>query len=188
MKHDLLSRYDQDTDGHYIINTRVNNCNSLFSEFDFASSLWNRDLREEFVDYLVESADEIGTRNKFLLQLRLPENEKEEGFTGKFSKAITSYFLYLIHISRKSIKKIVNKIIINFVISISFLILIFFTGKTMENSDSMLYMIYNEGLSIAIWVLMWPVFSEFLLNIKEELNKIRTYKRLQNVKLLIKYY
>ena len=52
----------------------------------------------------------------------------------------------------------------------------------------MLYMIFNEGLSIAIWVLMWPVFSEFLVDIKEELNKIKTYKRLLNVKLIIKYY
>ncbi len=188
MKHDLLSRYDQDADGNYIINTRVDNSNSLFCEFDFASSLWNRDLREEFVEYLIDSADEIGGRNKFLLQLRLPENEKEEGFSGRFSKAITSYFLYLMHISRKDIKKIVNKILTNFAISISFLILVFFTGKTMEDSDSMLYMIFNEGLYIAIWVLMWPVFSEFLLDIKEEVNKIKIYKRLLNVKLIIKYY
>ncbi len=188
MKHELLKRYDREIDGSYIINTRVNSYSSLFNEFDFSSSLWNRDLKEEFVDYLVDCVDEIGAQNKFVLQLSLPEDNKEDNFSEKFSKAISSYFLYLVHISRKSIKKFTNKIIFNFSISISLLILIFLTGKRMDNSDSMLYMIFNEGLYIAIWVLMWPVFSDFLFDIKEELNNIKIYKRLLNVKLLIKYY
>ncbi len=188
MKQELLKRYDREIDGSYIINTRVNNCSSLFNEFDFSSSLWNRDLREEFVAYLVDCVDEIGTKNKFVLQLSLPKDNKEDGFTEKFSRALTSYFLYLVHISRKSIKKFTNKIIFNFIISISLLIIIFITGRRIENTDSMLYMIFNEGLYIAIWVLMWPVFSDYLFDIKGELNNIKIYKRLLNVKLLIKYY
>jgi len=188
MKHDPLSRYDTLEDGTYVVNIRAKSPGSLFNEFDFDSSLWNIDLRKDFVDYLVDCVDEIGDKNNFVLQVCLPEDKIEKGFAGKFGKAINSYFFYLIHISKKSILRLTNKIIFNFILSLSLLVLILLIGKNINDTESMIYMIFNEGLYIAIWVLMWPVFSDFLIEMKGEWDKLKIYKRFLDIELLFDSY
>jgi len=186
----LLQRYDKTEKGDYIISVKVDSFQTLFNEFDFHSSYWKRDLREEFVAYLIECADEIGLKNKFVIQVVLPveEKKKRDNIEQKFSEALKHYFYYLVHLSEKNIKKIVRKIIFNFFISIALLSVVFFTSKMEGDKESMLYMIFNEGLYIAIWVLMWPVFSDFLFDLKEEFDNIAIYRRITKTKVVHVYF
>ncbi len=188
MKMDVLERYDKTDKGEYIISIKADSYKALFNEFDFSSSFWKRDLREAFVNYLIDCADEIGLKNSFILTIILPESEATPAVEQKFNSALKHYFYYLIHLSRKGIKKIITKISFNFIISIALLIVAFFTNQSEGNKNSMLYSIFNEGLYIAIWVLMWPVFSDFLFDLKEELGNIRIYKRISGVTISHKYY
>ncbi len=188
MKMDVLERYDKTKDGEYIVSIRADSYKVLFNEFDFSSSFWKRDLREDFVNYLIDCVDEIGLKNSFILDILLPEQENTDDIERKFNSALKHYFAYLIHLSKKRIKKILTKISFNFVISIALLVVAFFTSQIEGEKNSVLYSIFNEGLYIAIWVLMWPVFSDFLFDLKEEFGNIKIYKRISGVKIFHEYY
>lgn len=186
MKNNPLERYDRLEDGSYIISTRVKDRGDLFSEFDFASALWKRDLKQEYVDFLYDSVEEIGRKNKFVVQIILSGERAFDDFPDKMSQALTDNFLTLIHYTGKAIGKLLNKILFNIILSVSTLALVYFIGRYWENTDSMLYMIFVEGLYVAAWVLLWPVFSDFLFDIKEELGKASIYKRLLKSPIIVK--
>lgn len=68
MNIDILERYDKTDDGKYIVSIKADSYKALFNEYDFSSSFWKRDLREDFVAYLIDCVDEIGL--KTILSLR----------------------------------------------------------------------------------------------------------------------
>ena len=185
---DILERYDKTSEGEYIVSIKADSYKVLFNEFDFPSSFWKRDLREDFVDYLIDCADEIGLKNRFILKILLPESEKDGEIEEKFSIALRHYFYYLIHLSKKDIRKIATKISFNFAISIVLLFLAFFSDKVNGEINSFIYSVLYEGLYIAIWVLMWPVFSDFLFDLKESFNRIRIYKKILKAKIKLEYF
>jgi len=184
----VLERYDRTDSGEYIVSVKADSYKALFNEYDFSSSYWKRDLREDFVTYLIDCVEEIGLKNDFIMNIILPLDEKTDTIEQKFNSALKNYFYYLIHLSRKRIRKILTKISFNFFISIALLVVAFFTNQMEGDKSSMLYSIFSEGLYIAIWVLMWPVFSDFLFDLKEELGNIKIYKRISGVTIFHEYH
>ncbi len=182
-----LDRYDRTKDGSYIISVRVESLKALFNEYDFSSSFTKRDLKEDFVEYLIECVEEIGRRS-FIIRAHIPKREKSEKVEHRLKDSIHNYFLYLIRLAKKEIRRITTKILFNFSLSISLLIIIFFVSKGHSESDSVWFMIFNEGLYVAIWVLMWPVFSDFLFDLRAEFRKIKFYRRIIEAKLEVAYY
>lgn len=188
MKNNILDRYDKTDKGEYLIGVKVDSYKNLLNEFDFSSSFWKRDLREEFVEYLIECVDEISVKRTSILKITLPVSEETGNIEKKFDSALKNYFLYLIYLAKKRIKKIITKISFNFIISISLLIVVFLTGQIEGDKNSMLYSIFNEGLYIAIWVLMWPVFSDFLFDLKEALGQIKIYRIISDIEIIHEYF
>lgn len=188
MNIDILERYDKTDDGKYIVSIKADSYKALFNEYDFSSSFWKRDLREDFVAYLIDCVDEIGLKNNFILKVLLPGSEnRDNNIEEKFNNALHHYFYYLIHLSKKEIKKILSRISFNFTISIALLSVSFITDHMHGDNDSFLYSLLSEGLYIAIWVLMWPVFSDFLFDLKESLYKIKIYKRVLKAEVIHEY-
>ncbi len=187
MSVNILDRYDRTKDGSYVVSFRVDSYKALFNEYDFSSSFAKRDLKEDFVEYLIDCVEEIGRRN-FIVRAHIPKREKSQKIEGRLKESIRNYFLYLIKLSRKEIRRITTKIFFNFSLSITLLVIIFFVSKGREESSSVLFMIFNEGLYVAIWVLMWPVFSDFLFDLRNEFRKIKFYRRIINARLEVLYY
>ena len=188
LKKNILDRYDKTEDGKYIIAFRTESYKALFNEYDFSSSFTNRDLKEDFVEYLIDCVEEIGRKNKFVIKAHLPEREKAEKVEKRLTEGLKNYFYYLIRLAKKEIRHITTKIVFNFALSIGLLIVIFFASKNREESSSVLFMIFSEGLYVAIWVLMWPVFSDFLFDLRGEIKKIKFYRRIIDSEFDITYY
>ncbi len=75
---DILKRYDMTVDHKFIVHANIPSYAALFENYDYTSSFYKHDINEKLVDYLMECAQEIGTRNVFVIRFDLPEREKSD--------------------------------------------------------------------------------------------------------------
>jgi hypothetical protein len=178
MKNDILSRYDRDPDGRIVIGVLTESCDALFNAYDFVSTLTKRDLKPDFAEYLVESVEEIGLGRKFVIRVTLPEVEAHSSAAQRLDEAVRGYFGYRIVLARNSVRATIGRILINLALALGVLVLIFVLERGRARSGSIWSRIFFEGLYIAVWVLMWPLFSEFLFDLRTNFRKIRLYRRI----------
>lgn len=183
----VWERYSRTPEGEYIIHTRAENCRSLYNRFDFESSFPKRDLDSEFTGFLHECVTELGP-NPFIIQIDLPEKERAENYPPRIRESIKTYFDYLNELARKERRDFIRRILFNFSLSISLLVIITFAENFITRTDSIISKIFSQGMYIAIWVLMWPVFSDFLFNIRRIGKEMKINERISKAGIVITYY
>lgn len=188
MKNEILSRYDRDSDGRVIVGVRSDSCDALFNAYDFASSLTKRDLKSDFADYLVESVEEIGRGRELLIRVTLPEAEEGTSAARRLAEAVRGYFGYRISLARNSVRGVMVRILINLALALGLLVLIFVLERGGARGDSLWGGVFFEGLYVAVWVLMWPLFSEFLFDLRTAFRRIRLYRRIIAAELQVRFH
>jgi hypothetical protein len=185
MKHDILGRYDRDPGGRVIIGVRSDSCNALFNAYDFVSSLVKRDLKTDLAEYLIESVEEIGRSQEFVIRVSLPEAETRATSTQRIGEAVRGYFGYRISVDRNLLRTILVRTLIKVFLALGLLVLLVVLERGGGRSDSLWGRIFFEGLYIAVWVLMWPLFSDFLFDLRSTLSRIRLYRRIMAAELQV---
>ena len=155
----ILERYEKDKN-RYIIQISTNGFRDLFDKFDKTSSFIKRDLDHELAEYLFDSASELEGR-PFYVKFNFTSEGVSEELENKVNKGIDSYFEYEMHKSEKDKRTILKKISVHFVLAV-LCIFISFTLDNIINTESFWHVLFVESIVIAAWVLMWPVFSDFI--------------------------
>jgi hypothetical protein len=107
VKQDIFSRYESFSDSRLAIDVSVGKIAELFEDFDSAASYIKKDLDQDFVDYLIESVQEIG-RNDFVIRINLPEHVQEK-HRERVRKSMKSYFQYLELLEWRKLRKMLSK-------------------------------------------------------------------------------
>jgi len=180
----ILKRYEK-VDGRYIIQISTNHFRDLFNKFDRASSFIRRDLDYDLADYLFESASDLQNR-PFYIRLNLHAEKQSEELEKKVNQGIDSYFEYESNKIKKRKRSIIQRIFVHIVLAI-LCIFISYTLNRVINTESFLYVVFVESIVIAAWVLMWPVFSDFIYELVEFRRNIKIYKKLVEAEIKFNY-
>jgi len=183
-KKGVLERYEKE-DCTYIIQISTNNFRDLFNKFDRTASFIKRDLNYDFAEYLIDSAEDLDGHD-FILSLNLHSENKSIELENKVNIGIDTYFEYETNIIEKKKTQIHKRIFLHILLAILCFFVSFSLNKII-GSDSFLHMLFVESTLLAAWVLMWPVFSEFIYNLLGIKKKKDIYKKLIDAELKFTY-
>lgn len=180
----ILERYEKENN-QYIIQISTNAFKDLFNKLDRTSSFIKRDLDYDLAEYLFESASDL-ERREFYICLNLYAEQQSDVLEEKVNKGIDSYFEYETHKIEKQRRQVIKKIILHIILAV----VCFFISYTLNQVltiDSFLYVLFVESIVIAAWVLLWPVFSDFIYELLKIKQTIKIYRKLINAELKFNY-
>ena len=185
-KEEIIKRYSKDKNGKIIINISLPNQKFAFERFDTTTSYAHRDLHKDFAEYLYGCVNEIGN-NSFVIRIDFPKKEEKNVNGHEIKKSITNYFTYMANLSRLDMRKIIYRTIFHITLSIVLLASLLFISPHVE--DGALHtMMFIEGLTIAAWVFMWPVFSDFMYKVLHERKNMKIIKKILSAKVIIRFH
>lgn len=158
----ILDRYSRSDEGMVIIDIAANRLEELYSDFDNTAHFLKKDLEPDLVEYLVESAREIG-KEPFGIRFSFAKPVDEEG-TSRVCQSISTYFNYLGHLETREIKRMFRASFILLLAGLAILTLAVRTNLYIEHSESVVARVFAEGLTVAAWVALWNALATFLLN------------------------
>ena len=167
--------------GKVIIVVAIRNTRQLFNERDPAPSR-ARDLDENFVTYVVSSAEEFHLKTPMKLKIIVAEENPQEINNEDLYAAIRAHFIYAARLSQAKMRKRLR--VGRYFLIVGLLVLFACLGiaqlVTAKNGGSGLAVVAHEGFTIIGWVAMWRPIEVFLYDwfpLREEklyLEKIAT--------------
>ena len=172
----LLERYAAAEDGRIAIDVSVAGVEDLFNDFDRASPFTKKDLADEFADYLMDSAREIG-RNNFLVRIGL-ERLPDEGIMDRVHRSTRNFFLYHEERERLMRRKMFQTFALLASAGFALLGLDLWLNRLFADKAGVIGGIFLEGLTIAAWVAIWEALATLLVHWGGHNRDIRLYQRL----------
>lgn len=184
MKQDIFSRYESHSNRRLAIDVSIGKIEELFEDFDSAASYVKKDLDQDFVDYLIESVQEIGSYD-FVIRINLPIHVQEK-HRKRVRKSIKSYFRYLELLERRKLRKTLWKSFLLFCLGMLLLtVSLIFRGNAGYLSGMMQELLV-EGLTIAAWVSLWTAFAGLIFEFTGIIADIRIYRRIAGREVVFK--
>ena len=184
MKQDIFSRYESHSNRRLAIDVSIGKIEELFEDFDSAASYVKKDLDQDFVDYLIESVQEIGSYD-FVIRINLPIHVQEK-HRKRVRKSIKSYFRYLELLERRKLRKTLWKSFLLFCLGMLLLtVSLIFRGNAGYLSG-LIQELLVEGLTIAAWVSLWAAFAGLIFELTGIIVDIRIYRRIAGREVVFK--
>jgi hypothetical protein len=180
----ILKRYEKD-DYRYVIKISTDYFRDLFNKFDRTSSFIKRDLDYDLADYLFDSASDLEGR-EFYIKINLHSENKSEELENKVNQGIDSYFDFELQKTQKRKRTVIKKIFVHIILAVICFFISYISNKII-NIDTFLYVLFVRSIVIAAWVLMWPVFSDFIYELLEIIKIIKIYKKLIDAEIKFTY-
>lgn len=158
----ILDRYTRTDDGRVIIDIAANRVEELYSDYDNTAHFLKRDLEPDLVEYLVESAREIG-REPFTIRFSFLKPVDGESRT-RVCQSINTYFTYLGHLESRELRQMFRTSFIMLLAGLAILTLSVRLNLYVEHSAAVITRVFAEGLTVAAWVALWNALATFLLN------------------------
>ena len=184
MEKRILERYEHTDDGKVVIDIAAGKIEDLYDDFDRYAPYLKKDLHQDLVDYLIDSAHEIG-KDEFAIVFTL-QRISEDTPVSRVRMSISRYFLYLKELEFRKIKKMVRTSFILFAIGITILSLSIWFNETIATQESVFNKVFAEGLTIAAWVSLWEALATFLINWTPHQRQIKLYERIANAPVLFR--
>ena len=177
MKKHIIERYDRNENNEVVIKIAAKNIEDLYSYYDKESSFSKKDLDEELVDYIIDSAKEIGNEEfvlKFYLEKKLDDTLKE-----KIRGSVKNFFQYLQELELKQMDEEFKNagilILIGFVfVAISIVI---------DRETNIIWEILSEGVMVAGWVSLWEAMATFLIKWFPKRKKHKLFNKISLAKV-----
>ncbi|WP_303720620.1 hypothetical protein [Malonomonas rubra] len=176
-------RFDPKT-GTFFIDIDLDFYRELYSEWDF-SPQHNRDLDEDLLEYLSDCCDEIPNRSSLCISMSLPQAAYDPQKEERARQGFYNFFRYQVRREKNRSRSYYAKIA-KFLF-LGTLLLILATSLDHLLSDIKNTEILTEGLIIGAWVSIWEVFSIIFFKLSEHRQRINTYRRLQQAKIIYRY-
>lgn len=167
--------------GKVIIEVAIRNTWQLFNERDPAPSR-ARDLDENFVNYVVSSAQEFPLKTPMKLKIIVLEESNHAVTKEDLHAAIRAHFVYAARLSQTKMRKSLR--VGRYFLMVGLLVLFACLGIAQlisaKHSDTGLAVVAREGFTIIGWVAMWRPIEVILYDwipLREEklyLEKIAT--------------
>jgi hypothetical protein len=162
METPILDRYTRTDEGRLIIDIAASRVEELYSDYDNTANFLKKDLEPDLVDYLVESAREIG-KLPFAIRFSFPGTVDAEA-TLRVCQSISTYFTYLTHLEKRQLRQMFRTSFIMLLAGLAILTLSVRLNLHVEHSTSVVARVFAEGLTVAAWVALWNALATFLLN------------------------
>lgn len=176
MKATVLERYARTEDGRYVIDITAGKTADLYNDLDKHAPYVRKDLNQDLVDYLIESARDLG-REKFTIQIHIFE-PPDDAMKERITSSINSYFLYLKTVELNELARTMRTSFIFFVIGLIILFFSVWVNQQLADDATVLTKVFAEGLTVAAWVSLWEALATFLVNWTPYTRQIKLYERI----------
>jgi hypothetical protein len=180
MKRNVIHRYEHDADGRILIDVDAERVEDLYNNFDKSAPYVRRDLDQELVDYLIECAREVGPE-PFTIRFTLghpPDDDR----ASRVRTSVNNFFLYLMDIETKALRRIARRSAVLFLIGVSILFLSVWVNQWLGEDPSVVANVFAEGLIVAAWISLWESLATFMVDWFPHVKDRRLYQRLAAVK------
>lgn len=182
MKKEILERYEHTPDGEIIIDISAKRAEDLYSNFDKKSHFLKKDLNQDLVEYLIDSATEI-EGEEFIIRFNF-EADVESEVTSRVSNSVNRFFTYLQEHEHRKMKDMLRKSIILFVVGVIIAGISVFMNQSELMEKSIAFAVVAEGLTVAAWVSLWESLATFLIRWMPYKKKILLYEHIANAKII----
>ena len=182
MKKSFLDRYAKTNDGRFAIDITTGRVSDLYNNFDKTTPYAKKELDEDLVNYLIDSAREIGDE-EFAVRFHFNEPAGDEN-RNRVITSVHNYFSYLKELESRTLYQLLRNSLIYLVVGIAILFLSVWVNTVFPVANSVVTRVFAEGLTVAAWVSLWQGVAAFLINWWPYRNRIRLYKQLSAVAVL----
>lgn len=181
MKKEILERYEKTESGDIIIDISAKKVEDLYSIFDKKSHFLKKDLNQDLVDYIIDSAMEI-EQEKFIIQFNF-DSEEDEDARSRVTDSINKFFSYLQEHEHRKMKDMRKKSGTLFFIGAVIATILVLINQSQFVEKSVVVGVVAEGLTVAVWVSLWEALATFLVKWMPYKKKILLYERIANAKI-----
>lgn len=174
----IIDRYERSEQGKLFFDVWVPGPGHLYSNFDRTVPYLKKDLEQEFVDHLTDSAREV-RNHSFIIRLSMPQMP-EEHVQERIRRSIKTYYAYLSELEMRAIKAMFRRSLSLFLIGLVLLILAIAASRRVELSGGVVAEVFAQGLTIAAWVSLWEAIANLLLEWHPHSVNIRLHNRITN--------
>lgn len=185
MKKEIIERYERTVAGEVIIDVSTEKIEDLYDNFDKRSHFLKKDLNQDLVEYIIESASEI-ENEKFIIQFNL-EIDAENDSISRVKNSINKFFIYLQEVESRNIKEMMRTSIIFLVIGLVIATISVLMNQSQLVKTSIATAVIAEGLTVAAWVSLWESLATFLIKWMPHKKKILLYKRIADAIIIFKF-
>ncbi len=178
----ILERYARSADNKIIIDITADRVEDLYNDLDKHAPYRRKELDQDLVDYIIDSASEIG-KKQFVLQFRLA-TLPDTKLTSRIKISIRNYFEYLIALEHRELAKMTRSSAILFTIGVIILFLSVGINEKVAGQETAITDVFAEGLNIAAWVSLWNAMAHFIIDWAPRRQLIKMYDRISAAAIL----
>jgi hypothetical protein len=180
----LLERFTAAEDGRIAIDVTVSGVEDLYKNFERALPFPKKDLNDEFADYLVDSAREIG-RHDFVIRLDF-DHLPDDTLMDRIKRSTHNFFIYLADRERWNLKKMFEASALLGGVGFVLLAADIWLNRLFAGRAGVIGSIMLEGLTIAAWVALWEAVANLLIQWAPYYRDIRVYRRLSGAEIVFR--
>ena len=184
MKRCVLSRYERDNDGNTVIDVSTARIEDLYNDFDKSAPYIRRDLNQDFADYLVDCAQELG-RIPFIIRLTMAVFP-DEVRSSRIRRSLNTFFVYLGETEMQMMRQKFRRAVILFALGFSILVASVWLNRLLGSERSVTANVSAEGLTVAAWVSLWEALGIFLIGWFPHRKRVTLYQRLAHARLIFR--
>jgi len=162
MKRPILDRYARSEDGSLAIDVSTSCAADLYNNFDKTTPFAKKELDSDLVDYLVDSAQEIGPED-YVFRFYFPEAEDPQ-LQSRIRTSMKNYFLYLRELESRALVSMLRRSLVFFLAGCVLLLLSIQVNTSATNSSGIFVRLLAEGLTISAWIALWESVALLLVN------------------------
>jgi len=182
MKKQIVNRYTRTPDNKLVLDIAARKVEDLYNDFDKHTPYVKKELKQDLVEYIIESVSEIG-KEKFVIQFRF-NTVPGTNLTSRVKTSVHNYFLYLKELELRELARMTRTSFILFAIGVVILFLSVWINQRITNYGVVVTHVVTEGLNVAAWVSLWNAIATFLINWAPHRRKIAMYERISKATIL----
>lgn len=172
----ILERYRRSGDGQFVIDIAAGKIEDLYDDFDRQAPYIIKELDSNLVEYITESARELG-KHPFRIQF-LIESAPADAVKERTRASVRNYFLYLRDTQVRGLRRTLRTSLTFFVIGLVIMFASVWVNQGVTQATPVVGQVFASGLTVAAWVAMWEALANFLINWRPYRNDMNLYKRL----------
>ncbi len=186
MKKDILSRYERNANGDILIDITADRIEDLFNHFDRSAPYILRDLDQDLVNYIIDSAKELD-KEPFTIRFTL-NSLPDKTELSNIRRSIHSFFISLVEAEKNKFSQMIRKSFILFCLGIGILFISIWFNQKLGSDRSVITDVFAEGLTVAAWVSLWEALATFLIKWFPHRTNINLYQHLATIEPIFRSY
>lgn len=185
MDRKIIDRYRHSEDGRRIIDISAAKVSDLYDDFDKQAPFIKKELDYDLVEYLIESARELGTHPfKVIFTFHEPVTEERQ---ERVQTSVYHYFDYLGLINHRELIQLARSSATLIVLGTIMLVASIYMGPHQEAQESIVKKVVSEGMVIAAWISIWEGATALLMELTPLIRTRKVYARLLQAEVAFQF-